>query len=363
MWLIALPPTTPGRICRRTGPGQRPSSWARRCPCARSTGTTRPAARTIGGAVAAIAPDPPPHATTARPFGRDPVGHPQRAGPVAVGWVAVNVGGEYRTVGSTPADPRWWSRWAEWARATPVRGDRGLRMPVPDLTAVEVDSGVAAGRWRSNHLPTPVRDLVPGRGGPVGGVGRRSATTRRSPYRRRCHPAQPAQVPSNAGARSWRLLRGVGADPADSAEALRSHLVEELYPCPRRAAVADVLQRSLLPESIPAVSVLGVDRGLTAGRGRPGGGDGTTPSSCATGRLVVLLGDVAVHGLTAAGRWPSCVMCCAPNVRRASPRCEALAEFEHVQRAPDAAHLRHRDRRTASTSATGHVERRPRPGI
>lgn len=88
----------------------------------------------------------------------------------------------------------------------------------------------------------------------------------------------------------------------ESAEALRGHLVEALYRRTRGALrIADTLQRSLLPESIPALDGWVLSAQYEPATGGRVGGDWYDAFPLRDGRLVMLLGDVAGHGLTAAG--------------------------------------------------------------
>jgi chemotaxis family two-component system sensor kinase Cph1 len=89
---------------------------------------------------------------------------------------------------------------------------------------------------------------------------------------------------------------------AESAEALRRHLVESLYRRTRGALrVAETLQRSLLPESIPTLETWRLSAHYEPSAGGNVGGDWYDAFELRDGRLVVLIGDVAGHGITAAG--------------------------------------------------------------
>lgn len=88
----------------------------------------------------------------------------------------------------------------------------------------------------------------------------------------------------------------------ETAEALRSHLVEELYRRTRGAfRVAEMLQRSLLPASIPSIPGWELSADYRPAAGGRVGGDWYDAFQLPNGRLIVLLGDVAGHGLPAAG--------------------------------------------------------------
>ena len=103
----------------------------------------------------------------------------------------------------------------------------------------------------------------------------------------------------------WREVVQQRSEPwtlseTESAEGLRRHLVESLYRRTRGALrVAETLQRSLLPESIPT---LALERRVDEpAAGDNVGGDWYDAFELRDGRLVVLLGDIAGHGITAAG--------------------------------------------------------------
>ncbi|CAN5596681.1 hypothetical protein BH09ACT7_BH09ACT7_17860 [soil metagenome] len=88
----------------------------------------------------------------------------------------------------------------------------------------------------------------------------------------------------------------------DSAEALRRHLVEALYRRTRGALrMAETLQRSLLPGSIPTLPGWQLTAHYEPAAGGRIGGDWYDAFELRDGRLIVLLGDVAGHGITAAG--------------------------------------------------------------
>jgi two-component system, chemotaxis family, sensor kinase Cph1 len=105
----------------------------------------------------------------------------------------------------------------------------------------------------------------------------------------------------------WREIVRLRSEPwtlteAESAEALRRHLVESLYRRTRGALrVAETLQRSLLPESIPTLESWRLSAHYEPSAGGNVGGDWYDAFELRDGRLVVLIGDVAGHGITAAG--------------------------------------------------------------
>lgn len=88
----------------------------------------------------------------------------------------------------------------------------------------------------------------------------------------------------------------------ESAGALRRHLVESLYRRTRGALrVAETLQRSLLPPSLPALENWSLSAHYEPAAGGRIGGDWYDAFTLPDGRLIVLLGDVAGHGIPAAG--------------------------------------------------------------
>jgi light-regulated signal transduction histidine kinase (bacteriophytochrome) len=105
----------------------------------------------------------------------------------------------------------------------------------------------------------------------------------------------------------WREVVRERSEPwtpteTESAEGLRRHLVESLYRRTRGALrVADLLQRSLLPESIPTLDGWQLSTHYKPAAGDRVGGDWYDAFELRDGRLIVLLGDVAGHGVTVAG--------------------------------------------------------------
>jgi two-component system, chemotaxis family, sensor kinase Cph1 len=88
----------------------------------------------------------------------------------------------------------------------------------------------------------------------------------------------------------------------ESAEALRRHLVESLYRRTRGALrMAETLQRSLLPQSIPTLDSWQLSAYYEPAASDNVGGDWYDAFELRDGRLVVLIGDVAGHGVAAAG--------------------------------------------------------------
>lgn len=105
----------------------------------------------------------------------------------------------------------------------------------------------------------------------------------------------------------WREIVRQRSEPwspseTESAGSLRRYLVESLYRRTRGALrVAETLQRSLLPESIPALESWELSAHYEPAAGDNVGGDWYDAFELRDGRLIVLIGDVAGHGIAAAG--------------------------------------------------------------
>lgn len=105
----------------------------------------------------------------------------------------------------------------------------------------------------------------------------------------------------------WREIVHRRSEPwtpseSESVESLRRHLVESLYRRTRGALrVAETVQRSLLPESIPELENWGLSAYYEPAAGGNVGGDWYDAFELRDGRLILLIGDVAGHGITAAG--------------------------------------------------------------
>ncbi len=105
----------------------------------------------------------------------------------------------------------------------------------------------------------------------------------------------------------WREIVHQRSEPwtlseSESAEALRRHLVESLYRRTRGALrVAETVQRSLLPESIPTLESWQLSAYYEPVASGNVGGDWYDAFELRDGRLILLIGDVAGHGITAAG--------------------------------------------------------------
>ncbi|MDO3398888.1 SpoIIE family protein phosphatase [Mycolicibacterium neoaurum] len=214
--------------------------------------------------------------------------------------VVVNVGGEYGALGSPPA-PEQVAAVAAWARSTgeEIAVTESLSRDVP---AVPVDPEIAAGALALN-LPED-QYVIWFRDEAV-----RSVDWGGDPHNKAIAVQEGDQIrlsPRKSFDR-WREVVDKCSEPwapiqLESAEGLRANLVEELYRRTRSALrVAEVLQRSLLPESIPTVEGWELSADYRPAAGGRVGGDWYDAFELRDGRLVVLLGDVAGHGLAAAG--------------------------------------------------------------
>lgn len=214
--------------------------------------------------------------------------------------VVVNVGGEYGALGSPPA-PEQVAAVAAWARSTgeEIAVTESLSRDVP---AVPVDPEIAAGALALN-LPED-QYVIWFRDEAV-----RSVDWGGDPHNKAIAVQEGDQIrlsPRKSFDR-WREVVDKCSEPwapiqLESAEGLRANLVEELYRRTRSALrVAEMLQRSLLPESIPTVEGWELSADYRPAAGGRVGGDWYDAFELRDGRLVVLLGDVAGHGLAAAG--------------------------------------------------------------
>ncbi|MGW0160648.1 SpoIIE family protein phosphatase [Mycobacterium sp. NPDC003323] len=214
--------------------------------------------------------------------------------------VVVNVGGEYRVLGSVPP-AEVVAAVARWARGTGegIAVTECLSRELPDL---QVDPEVAAGalalKLPDDQYVIWFRDEAV-RSVDWGGDPHNKAIAVQEGDEVRLSPRKSFE--------RWREVVDKCSEAwapiqLESAEALRLHLVEELYRRTRSALrVAEVLQRSLLPESIPMIENWDLTADYLPAAGGRVGGDWYDAFELRDGRLVVLLGDVAGHGLTAAG--------------------------------------------------------------
>ncbi|MCV7227030.1 SpoIIE family protein phosphatase [Mycolicibacterium komossense] len=228
------------------------------------------------------------------------LGDPNLLDLVPADGVAVQLQGEHRVHGSVPP-PAVVAAVAAWARRADdeIAGTDRLSTELP---ALDIDPQLAAGAlalnlpegqyaiWFRSEVLRSVdwggdphnKAIAVGEGDHVRLSPRKSFERWRETVHQRSEPWSPSEV--------------------ESAELLRGHLVESLYRRTRETLrMADTLQRSLLPSSIPTLENWQLSAHYEPAVGGRVGGDWYDAFTIPDGRLVVLLGDVAGHGLTAAG--------------------------------------------------------------
>ena len=157
----------------------------------------------------------------------------------------------------------------------------------------------------------------------------------------------------------WREIVHQRSEPwtpseTESAEALRRHLVESLYRRTRGALrVAETLQRSLLPESIPTLASWQLSAHYEPAAGDNVGGDWYDAFELRDGRLIVLLGDVAGHGIAAAGTMAQLRNALRAQLFAGATPAEALNQLNELLRAHAARRVRHRHRRAGRSRTRG----------
>lgn len=228
------------------------------------------------------------------------LGAPDLLDLVPADGVAVHIGGETRVRGVVPPPPVI-SAVAEWARdaSEEIATSECLSVEMPEsvLDPQEVAGALALnlpdGQYAIWFRQEAVRSvdwggdphnkaIAVGEGDEVRISPRKSFERWRESVRLRCEP--------------WALSE------VESVETLRGHLVEALYRRSQAALrVAETLQRSLLPESIPSLQGWQLSAHYEPAAGDRIGGDWYDAFELRDGRLIVLLGDVAGHGITAAG--------------------------------------------------------------
>ena len=228
------------------------------------------------------------------------LGGPNLLDLVSANGVVVAIAGEYRELGSVPP-PDVVAAIAGWARETgeDVASTEYLDGDLPDL---HLDPRFAAGALTLN-LPDG-QYVVWFRGEVL-----RSVDWGGDPHNKAIAISEGDDVrlsPRKSFER-WREIVHLRSEPwslteAESAETLRGHLVESLYRQTRGALrMAETLQRSLLPQSIPTLEGWQLSAHYESAAGGRVGGDWYDAFVLRDGRLAVLIGDVAGHGLVAAG--------------------------------------------------------------
>lgn len=228
------------------------------------------------------------------------LGEPNLLDLVTADGVVVDIQGEHRVLGSVPA-PGVVSAVAHWAREASdeiaVTDCLARELPEADL-----DPQVAAGALALN-LPDGQyvvwfrREVL------------RSVDWGGDPHNKAIAVSEGDEVrlsPRKSFDR-WREIVHQRSEPwsqteTGSADALRGQLVESLYARTRGALrVAEMVQRSLIPEWIPTLDGWSLSAHYEPAEGGRVGGDWYDAFELRDGRLVVLLGDVAGHGITVAG--------------------------------------------------------------
>ncbi|OAN40609.1 SpoIIE family protein phosphatase [Mycolicibacterium iranicum] len=228
------------------------------------------------------------------------LGAPDLLDLVPADGVVVDIGGDRQVRGTVPP-PEVVAAVVSWARGAgdeTARTDR-LARTLPDAA---VDADLAAGAlvlnlpdgqfvaWFRREVLRSVdwggdpynKAIANSEGEGVRLSPRKSFDRWQEVVRERCEPWTPTET--------------------ESADALRHHLVESLYLRARGALrVAELVQRSLIPKSLPALKDWRVTAHYEPAAGGRVGGDWYDAFELPDGRLIVVVGDVAGHGVTVAG--------------------------------------------------------------
>lgn len=227
------------------------------------------------------------------------LGDPSLLDLVPADGVVVEIGGDHRAIGSVPP-PDVVATVAAWAReaSEEIAGTDCLSRALP---ALDLDSQLAAGALAIT-LPDGQyaiwfrREVL------------RSVDWGGDPHNKAIAITEGDEIrlsPRKSFER-WREIVHQRSDPwtsseTESADTLRGHLVESLYHRTRGALrVAEVVQRSLMPESVPTLDDWQLSAHYEPAAGGRVGGDWYDAFTLRDGRLIVLLGDVAGHGITVA---------------------------------------------------------------
>jgi light-regulated signal transduction histidine kinase (bacteriophytochrome) len=228
------------------------------------------------------------------------LGAPDLLDLVPADGAVVNIGGEYQALGSVPPQDAV-AAVAAWARdaGDEIASSESLSRELPDLDLdPQLTSGALAINLPDGQYAIWFRSEV-----------LRSVDWGGDPHNKAIATSEGDQVrlsPRKSFDR-WREIVHRCSEPwvtteVESAESLRRHLVESLYRRTRGALrVAETLQRSLLPTSIPTVDGWQLSAHYEPAVGGRVGGDWYDAFETRDGRLIVLIGDVAGHGMAAAG--------------------------------------------------------------
>jgi light-regulated signal transduction histidine kinase (bacteriophytochrome) len=228
------------------------------------------------------------------------LGAPDLLDLVAADGVVVHIDGDTELRGSVPP-PDVVAAVAAWARGAgeEIASTECLSRDVPTES---LDPQVAAGAFALN-LPDGQHAIWFRR------EAQRSVDWGGDPYNKAIAVSEGDEIrlsPRKSFDR-WREIVRERSEPwtssqTESAEALRRHLVESLYRRTRSALrMAETMQLSLLPDSIPALKDWQLSAHYEPAAGGRVGGDWYDAFELRDGRLVMVLGDVAGHGITAAG--------------------------------------------------------------
>jgi hypothetical protein len=212
--------------------------------------------------------------------------------------VVVNLGGEYHELGSVPP-AEVVAQVATWAHAAgeEIASTERLADELPDLDLHDAAGALALNLPDEQYVVWFRQEAL--RAVDWGGDPHNKAIAVREGDGVRLSPRKSFE--------RWREVVNNCCEPwapiqVETAEALRGHLVEELYRRTRGAfRVAEMLQRSLLPASIPSIPGWELSADYRPAAGGRVGGDWYDAFQLPDRRLIVLLGDVAGHGLPAAG--------------------------------------------------------------
>jgi two-component system, chemotaxis family, sensor kinase Cph1 len=268
--------------------------------------------------------------------------------------VVVDLHGDRRVLGSVPA-PDAVAAVMAWAREAhdEIAFSNCLARDLPELAA---DTATAAGALALN-LPDGqyavwFRREVP-----------QSVDWGGDPHNKAIAVAEGDHVrisPRKSFDRWREVTRGCSVPwqpvETEAAEALRRSLVESLYRRTRGALrMAETVQRSLLPDSIPVLDGWTLSAHYEPAAGGRVGGDWYDAFQLRDGRLIVLIGDVAGHGLTAAGTMAQIRNALRAHLFSGAAPAEALDRLNEF-----CVHMLRRGFATAIVArvdlATGHVE-------
>lgn len=228
------------------------------------------------------------------------LGAPDLLDLVPADGVVVNIGGEQQVRGTVPP-PATVATVVSWAREM---DDEIVRTDClsDELSVLDVDPGEAAGVLAVNlpdgqHAVWFRREAL--RSVDWGGDPHNKAIAVGEGDGTRLSPRKSFE--------RWREVVRNRSEPwtateIESAAALRHHLVESLYRRTRETLhVAETLQRSLLPDRIPQLDDWQLSAHYEPAAGGRVGGDWYDAFELRDGRLIVVVGDVSGHGISAAG--------------------------------------------------------------